>query len=91
MGNDFRRGQTADAPAQRQVSTARVTEEKTGGKLIASAGGVDHLDDPLGIDHMNLIAGDDYRSLFRPGQRGDRTIFARVLQGRIEIIDLVEG
>ena len=64
--------------------------EKPRGVLVAGTGCIYHLRDRVRVNHMNFLARNDHRSFLRSGQGGNRAIFARVLQSRVEIVDFVE-
>ncbi len=51
---------------------------------------VDHFGHRLRVDHMDLLAGDDERSLLAAGEGGHGTLATHRLQGRIEGVHLVE-
>ena len=68
----------------------REAVQKARSEQVAGAGGVDDAPDRLGGNDVGLIARDDHGAFFRARQGGDLAMPAHHLQGRVEIINLVE-
>ena len=64
--------------------------EEPGGVLVAGAGGIDNTFDRVGIDDVDLVAGDDDRTALGASQRGDGAVMTDLLEGSVKIRDLVQ-
>ena len=73
-----------------QLQAASEAVEEPGGVEIASAGGVDDLGARRGVDHMQLVLGDDDRALGRAGQNRDIAKRAHRLQAVVEAVHLIK-
>src|SRR5690625_2214082 len=86
MANDLACGKGAQAPADRKVAPLRIAIEETGSIKVARAGCVNKFAQPDRINRMNLISGEQHRSLLAARQGRHLALTAQLPQRLIEII-----
>ncbi len=91
MRDDLGGHDAAETAAGSKVAAMGVGVEEAGGVGVAGAGGVDDGDPLFGVDDVHFVAADDDGALLAAREAGDLGMAADVLQGFVEVGDLVEG